>query len=84
MIKERRDENDIIIGAGNIQKTISEEDKKTYLDALEEALQIGEDVLKSGRSSVECVECVVRYLEDFPLFNAGYDERGEGRGTRSI
>ena len=38
---------------------------------LEEALMTGETMLKSGRSSLDTVEAVIRILEDSPYFNAG-------------
>jgi beta-aspartyl-peptidase (threonine type) len=38
---------------------------------LNEALTIGEEILKNEGSSLDAVEATVRYLEDNPLFNAG-------------
>lgn len=43
-----------------------------YLQALEAALEVGKNILKNNGSAKDCVEAVVRNLEDFPLFNAGY------------
>jgi len=42
-----------------------------YQQELGKALSIGVEILKSGGSSTDAVEQVVRYLEDCPLFNAG-------------
>jgi beta-aspartyl-peptidase (threonine type) len=42
-----------------------------YRAELNAALNIGVSILKSGGSSLDAVEQVVRYLEDCPLFNAG-------------
>jgi beta-aspartyl-peptidase (threonine type) len=59
-------------GAGNIRpESFSEVDIKAYEKDLARALEIGEQVLKDGGSSLDAVEQVVRFLEDSPLFNAG-------------
>ncbi len=59
-------------GAGNIAKeSIDDEQEQEYLEALAEALSIGEEMLQSGSSSLDVVEEVVKFLEDTPLFNAG-------------
>jgi L-asparaginase / beta-aspartyl-peptidase len=58
-------------GAGVISRNLSDERVQEYYDSLEEALEIGEDILKNGGSALDAVEQVVRYLEDNPLFNAG-------------
>lgn len=57
-------------GAGTIlpQNLKNAED---YHKALDSALNIGYFVLKSGGTSLDAVEKVIRYLEDNPLFNAG-------------
>lgn len=47
------------------------EDEKIYLQALEEALETGHKVLRSGGSALEAVVQATVYLEDCPLFNAG-------------
>lgn len=57
-------------GAGNITRQ-NTPDESTYRSVLDTALTIGERILKSGGSSLDAVEQVVRYLEDCPLFNAG-------------
>ncbi len=59
-------------GAGTIlKKNMTPEKEKAYLDAMENALSIGEDVLKNGGKSIDAVEQVIRFMEDSPLFNAG-------------
>lgn len=58
-------------GAGVISRDLPEETKQEYFDSLEEALRIGEKILKSGGEALDAVEQVVIYLEDNPLFNAG-------------
>jgi L-asparaginase / beta-aspartyl-peptidase len=59
-------------GAGTILKSqMTPEREKAYTDALNRALQIGNDILKKGGTSLDAVEACVRSLEDDPLFNAG-------------
>jgi beta-aspartyl-peptidase (threonine type) len=58
-------------GAGTIPKTLPEEKKQAYLRSLEQALKLGQDVLRQGGTSLDAVEKVIRFLEDDPLFNAG-------------
>ena len=59
-------------GAGTILKeNIGDELEKAYRGAMNEALDIGEKILKSGGSSLDAVEQSIRFMEDSPLFNAG-------------
>lgn len=59
-------------GAGTILKSqMTPENEKAYTDALNKALQIGNDILKQGGTALDAVEAVVRSMEDDPLFNAG-------------
>jgi len=59
-------------GAGGPAKgTMKPEKEKLYTDSLNKALQIGAGILKSGGSSLDAVEAVIRFFEDCPLFNAG-------------
>lgn len=44
---------------------------EAYTQELCAALVVGEGILKTGGTSLDAVEQVVRYLEDSPLFNAG-------------
>ena len=45
--------------------------EKSYREALDTALTIGEQILSSGGKSLDAVEAVVSWMEDNPLFNAG-------------
>jgi beta-aspartyl-peptidase (threonine type) len=59
-------------GAGTIsKKTISPEKEKEIRKALNEAIAIGEGLLKKGEKALVVVEKVVMFMEDSPLFNAG-------------
>ncbi len=59
-------------GAGNMKaENFTREQLDEYRNELKNALSIGVEILKSGGSSLDAVEQVVRYLEDCPLFNAG-------------
>src|SRR5688572_3438541 len=59
-------------GAGVINRaSMDAEMEKSYRDAMEEALSIGEKILSNGGSSLDAVEAVVVWMEDNPLFNAG-------------
>ncbi len=58
-------------GAGVISRNIEPEVRDGYLASLEEALKIGRDLLVDGRSSLDAVEEVIRYLENDEWFNAG-------------
>lgn len=58
-------------GAGYVPKDMPEDRKKAYYAALEEALSIGEEILKNGGAALDAVEQTIKYLEDNELFNAG-------------
>lgn len=59
-------------GAGSISpEKYSEEKEKRYLNALDTALQIGEQSLKEGKAALDVVQDVIIYLEGNPLFNSG-------------
>lgn len=58
-------------GAGSAPSSFSKERKELYEKHLLEALNIGREMLSSGKTALETVEAVVVYLEDCPLFNAG-------------
>ncbi|ALW86394.1 isoaspartyl peptidase [Hymenobacter sedentarius] len=59
-------------GAGTIARaTLLPADEMLYRNALEQALNTGYDLLRDGAAALDCVEAVVRSLEDCPLFNAG-------------
>ncbi|MEM8909149.1 MAG: isoaspartyl peptidase/L-asparaginase [Bacteroidota bacterium] len=59
-------------GAGTIlRKNLSEEKEQAIRAALNEALSIGEEILKKGGSSMDAVEQTIVFLENTPYFNAG-------------
>lgn len=59
-------------GAGVITRnSMSPETEKSYREALDSVLIIGEKILADGGSSLDAVETVVAWMEDNPLFNAG-------------
>lgn len=59
-------------GAGTIlQAEMSPEKELRYRSGLEEALQVGINLLEKGASALDAVEATVSALEDCPLFNAG-------------
>ena len=59
-------------GAGNASnRDINEEQQKEYIEKLNEALSIGEEILANGGTCIEAIEKTINFLEDCPLFNAG-------------
>ncbi len=58
-------------GAGYFAKETPDSVKQVYIDALSEALKIGQKILSEGGSSLDAVEKTVNYMEDNPLFNSG-------------
>ena len=59
-------------GAGTIlKKNMTPEKDKAYRDAMNDALNIGENILKSGGSSIDAVEKTINFMENSELFNAG-------------
>ena len=59
-------------GAGTILKeNMTPELETAYRQAMDEALTIGEEVLKNGGTAMDAVEQTILYMEDNPLFNAG-------------
>lgn len=58
-------------GAGVISKDMPDSVKQSYMEDLDEALSIGEEILSNGGSAFDAVEKVINYLEDNPKFNAG-------------
>lgn len=58
-------------GAGNFPARLTSEESKSHTQALEAILRQGEQLLAAGGASLDCVEQVVRLLEDDPKFNAG-------------
>jgi beta-aspartyl-peptidase (threonine type) len=59
-------------GAGTIlRSSMTPEKEAAYKLALHQALECGEQLLKSKASALDAVEAAVKSLEDNPLFNAG-------------
>ena len=58
-------------GAGSSPKIFTDAQNEPRRASMEQALKIGSDILKSGGSSLEAVEQVIRFLENDPQFNAG-------------
>jgi beta-aspartyl-peptidase (threonine type) len=58
-------------GAGYFPTDSPEELKQQYINSLNEALNIGRNILSNGGSSIDAVEKVINYLENNILFNSG-------------
>lgn len=59
-------------GAGTIlKKNMTPKMEKAYREKLQEAIEVGHSILKSGGTSQEAVEKTIQVMEDSPLFNAG-------------
>lgn len=59
-------------GAGTILKSSMTPDKESaYKSGLQDAIEAGESILKSGGSAFDAVETAIIQLENNPLFNAG-------------
>ena len=72
-------------GAGTISRDrLSPELEQNYRAKLEEALQIGYDVLAVGGTSLDAVEAAIVILEDSPLFNAGKGAVFASNGTNEL
>jgi L-asparaginase / beta-aspartyl-peptidase len=76
-------------GAGVMNKSdFPPELEKEYLDKLQEALDSGEAILKSGGTSLDAVTAAIIIMENSPLFNAGkgavFAETGENEMDAAI
>ncbi|MCK9400832.1 MAG: isoaspartyl peptidase/L-asparaginase [Bacteroidales bacterium] len=76
-------------GAGVMNpKDFTPELEKAYLDKLQEALDSGKAVLKTGGAALDAVVAAVKVMEDSPLFNAGkgsvFSETGENEMDAAI
>lgn len=59
-------------GAGTILKsTMTPEKEVAYTQALQDAINAGETILKNGGAALDAVELAIVSLENNPLFNAG-------------
>lgn len=72
-------------GAGTIlRENLSEEKEKEIRAVLNEALSIGEAILKKGGSSMDAVEQTIVHLENSPHFNAGKGAVFTNAGTNEL
>ena len=72
-------------GAGTIRKSdLTAEQEAEYLKTLNEALDIGETILKNGGTSKEAVAKTIMRMEDSPLFNAGKGAVFTNAGTNEL
>jgi L-asparaginase / beta-aspartyl-peptidase len=59
-------------GAGTLSRErMTPEREQEYREKLNEALEAGEEILKTGGTSLEAVKAAIIVMEDSPLFNAG-------------
>ena len=59
-------------GAGTmLKKNMTDEMEQVYYDKLDEALLVGDSILRNGGSALDAVEQTIHVLENSPLFNAG-------------
>ena len=59
-------------GAGTILKsTMTPEKEVAYTQAMQDAINAGETILKNGGAALDAVELAIVSLENNPLFNAG-------------
>ncbi|PHI19959.1 beta-aspartyl-peptidase [Lewinellaceae bacterium SD302] len=72
-------------GAGTILKeNMTDERAAAIRNAMETAMQKGEEVLSSGGSAAEAVEQTIWLLEDSPYFNAGKGAVFTSNGTNEM
>ena len=72
-------------GAGTIKKeNMSPEKEKAYQQKLNEALDVGENILKNGGSSMDAVEATIQVMENSPLFNSGKGAVFTHTGTHEL
>lgn len=71
-------------GAGSSPKRFSDENNQKRHDAMKKALEIGTEILKTGGTSLDAVEKVVRFLEDDSQFNAGVGAVFNAAGSHEL
>ena len=71
-------------GAGTLPSNVSEEREAAYRKGLADALSSGRTILRSGGTSLDAVETVIRQLEDDPLFNAGHGAVFNSAGAHEL
>ncbi|MDX1408222.1 MAG: isoaspartyl peptidase/L-asparaginase, partial [Saprospiraceae bacterium] len=63
---------------------MTDEMEANYLAALDQALTIGETILKEGGSSLDAIQQTIMFLEDTPYFNAGKGAVFTNSGTNEL
>lgn len=72
-------------GAGTIRKQdLTTKEEAAFTKSLNDALDIGEAILKNGGTAMDAVEKTIRSLEDNPLFNAGKGAVFTHEGTNEL
>lgn len=72
-------------GAGTITRANLSTEKETAIrQALDQALAIGEKILREGGTALDAVEAVIHMLEDSPHFNAGKGALFTADGTHEL
>ena len=72
-------------GAGTILPHLMTPEKEVaYKNGLKNALLVGEQLLKDGKTALDAVEATVKSLEDNPLFNAGRGSVFTHQGTHEM
>jgi len=72
-------------GAGTILRSLMNPEKEAqYINGLQQAIDIGDAILKQGGLSIDAVEAAVISLENFPLFNAGKGAVFTHKGTHEM
>jgi L-asparaginase / beta-aspartyl-peptidase len=72
-------------GAGTIlPHLMTPEKEEAYKNGLKNALLVGEQLLKDGKTALDAVEATVKSLEDNPLFNAGRGSVFTHQGTHEM
>lgn len=72
-------------GAGTITRAnLTPEREKEYKNALNHALDVGENILQSGGDAIDAVQAVINTMEDSPLFNAGKGAVFTNAGTNEM
>jgi L-asparaginase / beta-aspartyl-peptidase len=72
-------------GAGTILRSLMTPEKEAlYIQGLQEAIEAGNAILKSGGTSLDAVEAAVVTMENFPLFNAGKGAVFTNKGTHEM
>jgi beta-aspartyl-peptidase (threonine type) len=72
-------------GAGTIERSsMIPEREKEFRAGIENALRVGEKILRGGGSALDATEAAVRTLEDDPHFNAGKGAVFTSAGTNEM